>query len=520
LLVGQSDGGGFKFVPVDQFGHLEVALHAPRLPFGSIHTENLTPIFQTDAVYTLNPEQVTPGISGSGSVTVTDGVFRLSSGTTIFSQATLQSRKRLRYRPGQGIVGRFTARYSPPVANSYQLVGFGHAEDGVYFGYGNTSDLSDTSFGILYSRRGQREIKTLTITAGATSNGNVTITLNGTDYVVAVTNASNIQRTVYEISRATYAGWRAFPLGATVVFVANAASPSAGSQSFNPGTTGSTGSIVQTRAGAASTETFIPQSSWNGDPLDGTGPSGAVIDPTKGNVFEIGIQYLGFGALSFRVEIASPDNNAAFYEVHTIRLPNTLTQSSFRNPSFPFTMAVYSAGSTTDLTVESASFAGFIEGEKRLNGGRFSYLRSTSSAVGDTTIYPLFTILNSGVYGTIPNQAVINVLSMLGAVKSNQPLLFYLIRNGTLLGNPNFQTHSAQSCSLVDTSATGVTFADNAQLIWSGHLGETGDLDHTFDTAGREDLTIQPFEYMTLAAKTVAATAAYATGSVNTREDQ
>ncbi len=48
-------------------GHLEVALHDPLLPFGSLHVENLTPIFQTDAVYGINSGQIqTPQTSGSG----------------------------------------------------------------------------------------------------------------------------------------------------------------------------------------------------------------------------------------------------------------------------------------------------------------------------------------------------------------------------------------------------------------------------------------------------------------------
>ena len=39
-------------------GHAEVEIHGPLNPFGSIHTESLTPIFQTDAVYGLNTTEV------------------------------------------------------------------------------------------------------------------------------------------------------------------------------------------------------------------------------------------------------------------------------------------------------------------------------------------------------------------------------------------------------------------------------------------------------------------------------
>jgi hypothetical protein len=522
-ISGVTDGGDILNVPVTPEGHLEVALHDPLLPFGAVHTENLTPIFQTDAVYGINSGQATSVTSGSGAVTGDNNLFACSTGTTIYSQGVLLGRKRLRYRAGQGVVGRFTALYSTPVANSYQIAGFGTASDGVYFGYGNTNDLSDTRFGILYVRGGVREIKTLTVTTGATSSANCTITLNGTAFTVPLTNASNIQRTVYEISTYTgYTGWDAYAASSTtVVFVRKSAGTTAGTASFSAGTTGAAASIAQTKAGAASTDTFIPQSTWNGDKLDGTGASGITADWTKGNVFQIGIQYLGFGAITFEVEAAYDGNNATWVSVHTLKLPNTLTSPTFTNPAFPFTMAAYSAGSTTDVTVKCASFAGFIEGNKMLQGNRFSYINSLTT-VGATNLQALFTVLNTRYYKGKANQAVINLLSVSGAIKHTSPVIYYLIKGGALAGNPSFTSISTDSCSVYDTAATTVTYTNGEQLIWTGHLGDTGEIDHHFGNGvfNAEEVTLQPGEWITLAAKSTTGTPSYVTGSLNTREDQ
>jgi hypothetical protein len=525
VLIGKTDGGVYKNVPATAEGHLEIAIHGPRLPFGSIHSESLTPLFQSDAVYGINADQEETTTSGSGTATASDSTFIVTTGTTVASQGVLQGRKRLRYRPGQGVVGRFAGLFTTPVANSYQLMGFGHAEDGVYFGYGNTGDLTDTRFGILYVKRGVRETKTLTVTGGATVAGNVTITLNGTAFTVAVTNSANIQRTCYEISRATYAGWDAYPSGATVIFVRNSAGTTAGTQTFAAGATGSTATIAQTKAGVASTDTFYPQDEWNGDVMDGTGsvdnPSGVLLDPTKGNVFQIGIQYLGFGAITFYVEHAPEGNNADFINVHTLSFPNSLTATSFRNPSFPFTMAAYSAGSTTNLTVKAGSFAGFIEGPKVLHGGRFTYFGQLTT-VAAVNLQALFTILNTRYYQGIANQAVINLMAVSGAIKHTSPVIYYLIKNGTLTGNPNFQSLSSNSCSLWDTAATTVTYSTGDQLLWTGHVGDTGEMDHHFgiSSLNLEEITLQPGEYITLAARATTGTPAYVTGSINTREDQ
>lgn len=521
VLMGVTDGGQYLNVPVTQEGHLEVSVHDPILPFGSMHVENMTPIFQADGIYGLVLEEKAT-TSGSGTATATDGMYTVSTGTTIYSQGVIQGRKRLRYRAGQGVVGRFTSLFSAPVANSYQLVGFGHAESGIYVGYGNTSNLADTRLGILHVTGGVREVKTLTITTGATVAGNVTITLNGTAFNVAVTNSANIQRTVYEIAQGTFTGWDAYPSGATVVFIRNSSGVTAGTQAFAPNATGSTGAIVQTKAGAASTDTFYPQDTWNGDKLDGTGASGATLDPTKLNIWQIGIGYLGTDSLVVKYKAsATNSNNSTWVIVHTIRFPNTRTTPIFSNPSFPFTIAAYSAGSTTNLTVKNASNAGFIEGKKVLHGNRFTYFNSLTT-VGAANLQALFTIMNARVYQGVSNQAVINLLNASGAIKHNSPVIYYLIRNGVLAGNPNFQQLATNSCSLYDTAATTVTYSSGAQLVATFHVGDTGEFDHHFGNGdfNAEEVTLQPGEWITLAVKSVAGSPSYVTGSINTREDQ
>jgi len=249
-------------------------------------------------------------------------------------------------------------------------------------------------------------------------------------------------------------------------------------------------------------------------------PSGVLLDPTKGNVYQMGIQYLGFGTLAFSIEVVPSDgNNADFVNVHTIKLPNTLLKTSFSNPSFPFTMAVYSATSTTDLSVKVGSFAGFIEGEKVLHGNRFSYYNS-STAVTSTDFRALFTIQNKRVYAGRANQSVVNLISVSGAVEHNSPAVYYLFKNATLVGNPNFQDYASTSCTSWDTAATTCTITSNDQLLWTGHVGSVGEVDHHFEI-GLEELTMQPGETFTLACKSLGAgSPSFVTGAINTREDQ
>jgi len=509
-------------------GHLEVAIHAPRLPFGSVHTESLTPVFQLDSVYGINLAEMVPttgrAIAGANSASTagTNNLFTVSTGTTSYSFATLQTRKRLRYRAGQGVVGRFTALFPTRADSAYLIAGLGTAESGFYFGYTHlaAAGLTSQEFGIFHTTGGVRAIRTLTVSAHTATSGNVSIVLNSATGVdIAVLSGDTITDVANKIAAGTYAGWKANARGSTVIFLADDAAVKSGT--YTATGAGVTASFATTLEGVSSTDTFIPQSTWNGDKLDGTGASGVTIDPTKGNVFQIDIQYLGFGAIVFKVEATPPEgNNADFVTVHTIKIPNTRTAVSVTQPSFPFTMTAYSAGSTTDLSVKAASCAGFIEGDIQLTGPRSSF-SDVSTAVTTGAYYALFSIRNDYTHGHAgtterANQSVVNLLSFGGAHDDATPITYYLLRNATLAGTPNWTSWSANSCIFTDTAATTATIADNGQIVQVVPVGASG----TILVQLEDIVTVQPGETITVAATTTTGTSTQTIATLNTREDQ
>lgn len=528
VLKGTLDSGEQVSVPSTQEGHLEVAIHSPRTAFGALNTESYSPEFQVDSVYGINPREVvattghavTPGAANSGANTGTNNLFKCATGTTQYSFATIQSRKRLRYRAGQGVTGRFSALWSTPAANSTVVAGFGTAESGFYFGY------NGTSFGILHSTGNVREVQTLTVTTASTATNDYNIQLAGVTTNVTATNNASTIKTAYEISQGTYPGWKASAIGSTVVFLADSAGNKTGTFSVAQSGAGTpiAGTFAETTAGSTTTDTWIKQSDWNGDKLDGNGASTVVLDTSKGNVFQIDIQYLGFGAIVFKVEVCPKGNNPDFVVVHTIAVPNSRTSISINQPSFPFTMAAYSAGSTTDVSVSVGSFAGFTEGKKVLTGPRMTPFVETSNYVGSTasTYYPLFTIRNelththNGGVSNRANQSVVYLLSISCAHDDATPITFYLIRNAVLSGTPNFIKFDDESCIYWDKASTTCSFTDNGDVQFAYALGQnTGGVVEFTD-----ELSIQPGETYTLAARAVTGTATYVNASLNTREDQ
>jgi hypothetical protein len=151
------------------------------------------------------------------------------------------------------------------------------------------------------------------------------------------------------------------------------------------------------------------------------------------------------------------------------------------------------------------------------------FSRETNNFVGSAadTYYPLLTVRNDRIHshGAVTekaNQSVVNLISTSGSHDDATPVGFFLLRNATLGGNPNFTRYAARSCSYIDTAATTATISSSDQLIFVFHTGQaSGD---AFSFADK--ILIQPGESITLAARAVTGTATYVNGSLNTREDQ
>lgn len=96
------------------------------------------------------------------------------------------------------------------------------------------------------------EKDTLIVTAIPTTAGNITITLNGVVFTVAVDPSEDTTGTLVanKIRAAAFAGWTVSGTGATVIFTKNAVGVCS-SPVFNAGTTGSTATIVTTVVGTA-----------------------------------------------------------------------------------------------------------------------------------------------------------------------------------------------------------------------------------------------------------------------------
>jgi hypothetical protein len=342
------------------------------------------------------------------------------------------------------------------------------------------------------------EVRTLTFSTGAGGAETLTVTLDGTATNVSLT-AGNEAHAAFETAADTFTGWSAYQNGDTVVFVATALGAKAGA--FSVSSTGTAdGTFATTVTGVAATDTWVYQNAWNVDRLDGKGPSLMTLDHTKGNVYEIAYQYLGYGQITFAVE----DPGSGYpHPVHRIQYTNANTSPSLLLPNLKVGWFAASLGSTTDLSIFGASAAAFIEG-KPITNFRSPEARGNSKAGIGTTLTSVVAIRNRAIINSNINtaQTVLKFVSV--AVDGTKPARAEIILNPVLAGEPNW-TYQDETNSIIeyDTAGTTVTLGANSLSIAEFDLSRQGN--DRLDLTGL-DVILERTETLCVAVKATSGT--------------
>ncbi len=420
--------------------------------FGELSIAEVTPVVQLQFAYNINTRIVEKRDNNSGSVTQASDHAIIASGSSSSSGAILRSIQPIKYNTGQGGLIRFTAKFSAGVANNTRGIGVGDESDGYFFGY------NGTAFGILRRNGGSPNIRTLTITTAGGEVDSITITLDGETKAVDVTNAGGDKAvTANEIANADYsdvgAGWDANAVGDTVVFTSWDAEDKNGAFTLTDATS-AVGTFAETVAGVAPTDTWIAQTAWNVDTMDGSGASRITLDPTKGNVYQIRYQWLGYGAIRFYIE---HDDEGDFHLVHEIKYANANTSPSISNPTLPLCVFSINSTSTTSSTISTGSIAGFVEGRDELIG--IPLAASNNFVIGNVvTEEPVITIRLKEVFAGRLNRirVQLTLVTEVSAMENAKTKTIFRAYIGAIPtnGTSYSDVDSSNSAVEVDVSAT------------------------------------------------------------------
>ena len=211
--------------------------------------------------------------------------------------------------------------------------------------------------------------------------------------------------------------------------------------------------VISRRKGG--TDNFTTQANFSNDKLDGTGPSGVILDPTKGNVFQIQYSWLGFSEI--RYLIANP-NTGTLIVFHRIEYGNANTEVSLSNPTLPFYAESTNTTNTTDVILKVPSAGVYSEGEDA-NAMHLSHgADATKSMV--TTEVAILSIRNNTTFASVDNFLRVQPKIVAAAADGSKPAIITCYKNPTLGGTPAFvDFNSATSPVAIDVAGTTISSA-------------------------------------------------------------
>jgi hypothetical protein len=406
--------------------------------FGEVLFAEKTPIFQATFADNLIRSKYWDTITVGGSVTADKRMAVLQTSAAANSYAIMRSRIPVKYNAGQGGEAEFTAIFDTPVAGNLQEIGIGDLQSGLFFGFQGTtfgtirrSPANSRAAISSITRIGQ--VATITTTA---PHGKITgdlVEISGTSatplaendyigaYVITVTGASTFTVVLTTIPAAT-----------------SATTPATGTFKFD--------SIV---------DSFNPLATWSDDVQDGSGISGQTLVKTNGNVYGVSFQYLGFGMFDFQIEIKE---TGKLESADRGKYANTNTVPSLGNPTLPLWACVRNVANTSNITLKTASMAGFVQGKNaELSVDSFNF-RSSVSGITSTEL-PILSIKNKRAFNGEMNKVRCKLknVSLFADGTGTNPITVRVLKNATVTGQSFIDRDTLNSVCAISTTGTTVS---------------------------------------------------------------
>jgi|GEM_PF-5018923 len=262
------------------------------------------------------------------------------------------------------------------------------------------------------------QVLELDVVSAATANGAVEVVLNsGISNFVALLAATHDTpaKVAWQIVNnpgtpwVNYGnGWAAKIVGTDgtrIRFTGLTPEPRTGANTFTDiDGTGADVNIFQRRqTGTSKTENWTFQENWNVDRCDGTGPSRYVHNPTKGGVYAIGLQYLGFGRIEYFIENGK---TSELILVHRIDFSGTSLETNLSNPHLSLQASVFAVAGTAGQRTHSisvSSWAYFTQGPIKHIAPRFNVLSVANATFTTNQETPLILIKHPEVFNEGPS---------------------------------------------------------------------------------------------------------------------
>jgi hypothetical protein len=197
--------------------------------------------------------------------------------------------------------------------------------------------------------------------------------------------------------------------------------------------------------GSVSDARTADQSLWNGDKLDGSGPSGLTLDPSKAQILWMDFEWLGVGSVRCGFII-----NGEYIVCHTFTNANEITATYMTTAILPVRYEITST-SAVAATLKQVCSSVMSEGGYNAQSANYTAARTTKRTTFSTTFIPLISIrLASGRLGAV---VLLTKGQAFPTVTQNYEVV--VLKNATLTG-PSWAATVSSNVQF-DQTATALT---------------------------------------------------------------
>ncbi len=257
-----------------------------------------------------------------------------------------------------------------------------------------------------------------------------------------------------------------------------------------------TGAVTETRISQFGGVYGAGDTGWNVDKMDGTGPSGIVLDITKAQILFMDIEWLGLGTVRLGFVI-----NGNFYVCQKFHHANLITSTYITTASLPLRYEITNTGATSGAsTLKQICSTVISEGGYQINGLQQAIgipVNAPINLPAAGTFYPIVSLRLKASPDRLDAIVIITAISVIATSAGNYN--WQVIASGTTTAG---SWVSAGANSAVEYNITGTSFA-GGRILASGFLNASNQASTQVDILRealfktqleRNGLTSSPFE--------------------------
>ena len=228
--------------------------------------------------------------------------------------------------------------------------------------------------------------------------------------------------------------------------------------------------------GSASDARTVNQADWNGDKLDGTGPSGLTLDPSKAQILWMDFEWLGVGSVRCGFVI-----NGVFYLCHTFNNANLISNVYMTTAVLPVR---YEITSTSAVAAYLKQICSTVISEGGYEQASIEHVARRTTVLGTINTAANFIPVVSIRLSSTALGAVVIPTGVKFQPTTLQNYEIALIKNPTLTG-ASWTAVSSDPNVEYDVTATAISAAGT--IVQTGYIANSG--------GGGQTATVTPTGY-------------------------